>query len=322
MPVKAALLFPGQGAQYVGMGKLLCGQFPAARDVFEKANETLQVDLRKICFEGPEKELTLTQNNQPALLTTSIACWEVLKQEGIPLAVTAAAGLSLGEYTALVAAGAMPFENALALVRARGIFMQDACEQKPGAMASVIGLNIEKVQELCKAVAGNGSARILDVANVNCPGQIVISGDREAVREAGDRISAMDSARAIPLNVAGAFHSHLMQPAADHLSQIIGEFTFKTPQFPVMSNVTGRKIESSGDIANLLVRQIMSPVLWEQCVGSILELRPEIFLELGSGKVLSGLLRKIDRKASSFNVEDPPSLAKAVAICKQGGVAS
>ena len=318
MPVKVALMFPGQGSQYVGMGKSLCEQFPQAHAIFEKANETLRMDLRKICFEGPDEELTLTQNNQPALLTTSIACWEVFKQEGVPLQVIASAGLSLGEYTALITAGALRLEDALKLVRARGAYMQEACEQKPGAMASVIGMDRQKVQEVCKAVAGNGSSMVLDIANVNCPGQIVISGHREAVLKASERINAGDSGRTIPLNVAGAFHSRLMQPAADKLRQIIGEFTFQSPQFPVMSNVTGQKIESSDDIAELLVGQITSPVLWEECVGSILALRPDIFLELGSGKVLTGLLRKIDRKAKSCNIEDPISLTSALAVCKGG----
>ncbi len=302
----------------MGMGKLLCQTYPKAAEIFQRANDSLGIDLRKICFEGPESELVLTQNNQPALLTTSIACWEVFKQQVPTLEVVACAGLSLGEYTALVVAGSLSFEDALKLVRARGTYMQEACELVPGGMASIIGLEIEQVRELCRAVAGNGSSKILDIANVNCPGQIVVSGHRDTVLEAGERVSAMEFARAITLNVSGAFHSRLMQPAADRLRKDIADFKFRKPQFPVMTNVTGRQITDCSSIPDLLVQQITSPVLWEHCVRSMMKLNPEVFLEIGSGRVLGGLLRKIDRKAKSSNIEDAQSLANAIETCKGG----
>ena len=320
--IKVALLFPGQGAQHIGMGKQLAEKFPQAAAIFQSANDVLGFDLRRICFEGPESELVLTNNSQPALLTTSIACWEVLKQEMTPPAMKAikivgCAGLSLGEYSALVVAGAIRFEDALALVRARGTFMQGACDSVPSSMASVIGWDARRVADLCRDIAGNHSGLVLDIANVNCPGQIVISGHREAVERAIARVGAMESVRAMPLKVAGAFHSRLMQPAADRLKTTMEGYRFSIPQVPVFANVTGRQVDSAEAIPDLLVRQITSPVLWEQCVRSMIELQPDLFLEIGSGKVLSGLLRKIDRNAKSCNIEDEISLHKAMEMLNQ-----
>ena len=310
-PLRVAILFPGQGSQYVGMGKDLAEKHPQAAAAFQKANDVLGVDLRKICFEGPGQNLILTHNNQPAILATSIACWEVFHRQGLSIELVGAAGLSLGEYTALVAARSLSYDDALKLVRARGTFMQEACDRVPSAMASVMGLDMERVRELCRGVAGNGSSMVLDIANVNCPGQIVISGDRDAIREACDRVSKMESARASILNVSGAFHSRLMQPAADKLRAVVRDIRFAVPEIPVISNVTGEKIGMGDNIAELLIRQITSPVLWERCVRFLLSLQPDLFLEMGSGRVLSGLLRKIDRSAKSFNIEDAESLQRA-----------
>lgn len=311
-PIKIALLFPGQGSQYVGMGKDIASQFPKAAEVFEKANAVLGVDLRKICFEGPEKDLVLTQNNQPGILTTSIACWEAFRQEAPAFEVVGCAGLSLGEYTALVAAGALRFEDALKLVRARGTYMQQACDAVPSTMASVIGLEEKQVREICASFGGNGSGLVLDVANVNCPGQIVVSGHKEAVGKAVEHVATLESARAIPLNVSGAFHSRLMQPAADKLGAEIGGFAFSNPNIPVFTNVTGKRVADAACIPDFLIRQITSSVLWDPCVRSILDLKPDLFVELGCGKVLSGLLRKIDKTAKSCNIEDVASLRKAI----------
>ncbi len=310
---RVALLFPGQGAQVVGMGKAMAQAFPRAEAVFDEANDVLGYDLKRICFEGPEKELVLTNNSQPALLATSIACWKVFKEQGAHVDIAGCAGLSLGEYSALVIAGCLSYKDALLLVRARGTYMQEACELVPSGMASVIGLELAKVSALCEEISGDESRWILDVANVNCPGQIVISGHREAVQAAADKLAAMEGVRAVVLNVSGAFHSRLMQPAADKLRETIAQFNIILTKIPVFANVTGARIAPSESIADLLIRQITSPVLWEQCVRAIIEQsKPDLFIEVGSGKVLSGLLRRIDRSAKSCNIEDPESLAKTI----------
>jgi [acyl-carrier-protein] S-malonyltransferase len=310
MTVKIALLLPGQGSQFVGMGKALVEQYPVAAEVFGKANDVLGIDLAKICFEGPQGELVLTQNQQPALLTTSIACWEVLKAEGLPIQVVGCAGLSLGEYTALVVAGALSFADALKLVRARGTFMQEACELRPGGMASVMGLKPDQVREVCEAISSNGSSRVLNIANINCPGQIVVSGDKEAIAEAEKRFGAFESARSIVLNVSGAFHSRLMQSAQEKLAAMIDSFTFAQPTVPVISNVTGQEIREASEIKDLLIQQVTSSVLWEHCVRTLLASRPDLFLELGSGKVLCGLLRKTEKSAKYCPMGDPEGLVK------------
>ncbi len=311
-PIKIALLFPGQGSQYVGMGEKMAEAFPKADLIFQKANDILGMDLRKICFEGPESELVLTHNSQPAILTSSIACWEVFKECGIEVEVLGCAGLSLGEYSALVAAGVLRFEDALPLVRDRGTFMQEACNLAPSGMVSILGLSCDDVAGLCREIGGNGSSLVLDVANVNSPGQIVVSGHHAALAKIVERVGTMDAARAIPLNVSGAFHSRLMQSAACNLNGMIRRYPFQTARIPVFANVTGKGIGQEDDIADLLVRQVTSSVLWEQCVRSILSLQPAVFLEPGCGRVLSGLLRKIDRSAKSCSIEDPESLSKTI----------
>lgn len=305
-------MFPGQGAQYVGMGKELAARFPEAAEVFERANAVLGFDLRKICFEGPDAELVQTRNSQPALLVTSIACWKVLQKHLPQLNIVGCAGLSLGEITALHVAGALSFERALKLVRERGAAMQEACDNNPGGMASLMGLEEASVRQLCGAIVSENKGWVLQPANVNCPGQIVVSGHKEAVAAGVERVSGMEGARAIPLTVSGAFHSPLMQSGADRLKKYLTQITFSMPRMPVCSNVTGGQIPTAQAIADLLMRQVTSPVLWDACVRSLLALKPDLFLELGSGRVLCGLLRKIDKTAKSCNIEDIASLEKTL----------
>ena len=301
MPMNG-FLFPGQGAQYVGMGKSLCERFPAARAVFERANGLLGFDLAKICFDGPESELTRTDISQPAILTCSIATLAAL---GNP-PCHATAGLSLGEYTALVCAGAIGFDSALPLVCDRGRYMQQASQERPGTMASIIALGRAKVDQ---AVAEASQAGIVAVANLNCPGQIVISGEVQAVDKACEIAKAMGAKMAIKLNVAGAFHSPLMEPARTKLEARLKSVPILPPRFTVVSNVTGRPVDTPEQIRDTLARQVTSPVLWEESMRYLSGLGISEFCEIGPGKVLAGLMKRINPAATVKNVDGPESIA-------------
>ena len=296
-----AFLFPGQGAQYVGMGKSLCQRYPAAREVFDKAAELLGFDLANVCFEGPAEELTRTSVSQPAILACSIAA---LRAMGNPQC-GAAAGLSLGEYTALVCAEAITLEEALPLVRDRGEYMQQAGDQRPGTMASVIGLEREQVQDAVTQAAGAG---IVAAANFNSPGQVVVSGEEKAVNRVCEIVKEMGCKRAIKLRVSGAFHSPLMQPARDKLAKRLEAVEIRAPRCTVVANVTAQPAETPRQIRDLLARQVTSSVLWEDSMRRLCSLGAGRFYEIGPGKVLAGLMRRIAPDASVTNVDGAETL--------------
>lgn len=296
-----AFLFPGQGAQFAGMGKDIFDNSPAGRALFERANEVLDFDLARLCFEGPEEELGRTDISQPAIFLVSSAILEAMRErlgEKCPVPQSAA-GLSLGEYTALYAAGALDFDTALTLVRRRGLFMQEACDAVRSGMCSILGLPRAVVEEACKAVAHRG---IVCVANLNSPGQVVISGDVRALEAACEKARELGAKRIIPLKVAGAFHSPLMAEAARKLQQELATTNFSNPAFPIVSNVTATFVTTAEEARSLLARQIVSPVLWEDSMRFLLKRELNCFLEIGPGKTLAGLLKKIDEKAAVHSI--------------------
>jgi [acyl-carrier-protein] S-malonyltransferase len=296
---KTALLFAGQGAQIVGMGKDLAAQFPSAKNWFDRANATLGYDLAKICFDGPETELTKTENAQPGIFLVSWICFELLKEKVPNLKFDATAGLSLGEFTALTAAGAMSFEDGLRVVRQRGKFMQEACDVTKGGMAAIIGLDEAPTREVC-AEAG------VVLANLNCPGQLVISGEAEKISKAVELAKAKGAKRAIPLPVAGAYHSPLMASAQSKLQNELAKIKISAPTVPVISNVTAQPHGS--DISQRLVEQVCASVLWENSMRHLLSQGFTRFIELGPGTALSGFMKRIDKSAQMLNVADTASL--------------
>ncbi|HEY1663470.1 MAG TPA: ACP S-malonyltransferase [Verrucomicrobiae bacterium] len=302
---KTALLFAGQGAQAVGMGKDLAAQFPVAREWFDRANTALGYDLASICFEGPEAELTKTENAQPGIFLVSWVCFELLRERVPGLKFDATAGLSLGEFTALTAAGAMSFEDSLRVVRQRGKFMQEACDATRGGMAAVIGLDEAPTREVC-AEAG------VTLANLNCPGQIVISGEAAAIARAVELAKAKGAKRAIPLPVAGAYHSPLMASAQPKLQAELAKIQLSIPTVPVISNVTA--LPHGSDVSAKLVDQVTSSVLWENSMRYLLSQGFTRFIELGPGTALSGFMKRIDKSAQMLNVADAASLEAAVKI--------
>ena len=303
-----ALLFPGQGAQSVGMGKELAEAFPAARARFEEADSILGYSLSKLCWDGPAEELTRTEHCQPALYVTSLAALAVLESL-ISLKPSAAAGLSLGEYTALAAAGAVSFADGLKLVRLRGQAMEEAARARPGTMASVLGLELGPLQAVCAETGAQ-------VANLNSPGQVVISGTAESVTAASVKAREKGAKRVIPLEVGGAFHSRLMEPAAARLAEALKSVTVQAPRYPVASNVTGADHEETGKIRELLVRQLTEPVQWVACVRTMAEKGIKTYIEVGSGTVLRGLVRKIDPEATVHSAGTPEEIRS---LTKQTG---
>jgi [acyl-carrier-protein] S-malonyltransferase len=302
---KTALLFAGQGAQVVGMGKDLAEKHPSAKQWFERANSVLGYDLKAICFNGPEAELTKTENAQPGIFLVSWIAFELLKEKAPGLKFGATAGLSLGEFTALAAAGAMSVEHGLKLVRARGRFMQEACEATRGGMAAVIGLDEEPMREVC-AEAG------VVLANLNCPGQLVISGETEKIARACELAKGRGARRALPLPVAGAYHSPLMASAQPKLQAELAKVNLTTPSVAVISNVTGAPHEGVESIRNRLLEQVTSSVRWEQSMRYLLGQGFRQFIELGPGAALTGFMKRIDKDAIVVNVADAASLEKAL----------
>jgi [acyl-carrier-protein] S-malonyltransferase len=295
-------LFPGQGSQYVGMGRELAAAFPAARRALEQADEALGRPLSRLIDQGPEDELRLTWNTQPAILAVSVACLRALGD----LEPLACAGHSLGEYAALVAAGALDYADALRTVEQRGRFMQEAVPLGVGSMAAVLGLEPERVTEICAQVSGPG--RTVQLANDNCPGQAVISGHVAAVDAAVAAAKAAGAKRAVPLAVSAPFHCELMTPAAERLEPVLEALEIGPARFPVVANVDAGVHGDPASVARRLVEQVRAPVLWQGCVRRLIELGGSRFVEVGPGKVLAGLMRRIDRALPAANVEDPASL--------------
>ncbi|HYF95620.1 MAG TPA: ACP S-malonyltransferase [Symbiobacteriaceae bacterium] len=308
---KVAFIFPGQGSQYVGMGKELAEQFPAVQRHFDQAAELLGFDLAQLCWEGPEEELKKTYNQQPAILTLSVACLSLLTANG--LKPDAVAGLSLGEYSALVAAGVLSFEQAVPLVRRRGMYMQDAVPLGTGGMAAVLGLDTNRIDEICAQVRQT-TGLVVEGANYNCPGQVVISGHNPAVEKAMELVH-QGGGKAVKLSVTAPFHSSLLTPAGDMLSNALAQVTLHDATVPVVANVTAAYVTEGAAIHDLLVRQVSTPVRWEESMRRLLADGVDTFVEVGPSRTLTGFMKKIDRKVTMFNVEDAQSLGKVLDSC-------
>ncbi len=298
---RIAFLFPGQGAQQVGMGRQLAESLPEVRRLYDRAAEVLGYDLAKLCFEGPSDELDSTIRSQPALFVTGLAALESLRAESpdVVLSCEATAGLSLGEYTALVFAGVMQFEDGLALVQRRGAAMQEASDATPSGMVSILGLERVEVEALCEKARGED---ILEIANMLCPGNIVVSGSNAACERAAEMAQSFGAMKAVPLAVAGAFHTEIMKPADQRLAEAIAGIPMSKPRIPVVSNVDAKPHDDPEKIRELLVRQVLQPVRWEDSMRYLLQEGFDQFYEVGPGRVLRGLLRRIDRKISCQSV--------------------
>jgi [acyl-carrier-protein] S-malonyltransferase len=314
--VKIAFLFPGQGSQAVGMGRAFAESSKSAAAVWKEAGEALGFALSRLCFDGPEEELTLTVNTQPALLTASVAAAAALAERGIVPQL--AAGHSLGEYSALVVAGALRFADAVKLVRKRGEFMQDAVPVGTGAMAALLGVDLPTAEQVCGEAA---QGEVVGVANINAPGQIVIAGHRTAVERAVQAAAERGGKKSVLLPVSAPFHSALMKPAADRLAAELERVAVSAPKFPIVRNVDAGVTTSAEDVKPFLVRQVASPVRWTECVERLSREGAGAFLEVGPGRVLTGLLKRTLEGVRGLPVEDPASLDKALATLGPGGAA-
>ncbi len=299
---RIAWIFPGQGSQFPGMGSQIYHDYPSAREVFHRADDALGFELSRLIFQGASEELTLTSNAQPAILVVSVACARVLESEG--LVPDMVAGLSLGEHSALVVAGSLTLEEAVVLTRKRGTYMQEACPPGKGGMAAVLGLACAEVEAICFDVSKHG---LVIGANYNCPGQIVISGEKHAVKEAC-RIVVEKGGRALPLPVSAPFHCALMEPAAARLKEELKSVRVLPPKVPVYANVTGVAMSTPEEIKDALIKQITSPVLWQVAVLNMLNDGATLFVEIGPGKTLSGFGRRIDRSVPFVNFAAPSDL--------------
>lgn len=298
-----AFVFPGQGAQYVGMGQGMAREFPEGRAVFQQADQVLGTRLSALCWEGPDDLLAQTEHTQPAILATSLACLAVLTARGIRPDITA--GLSLGEYTALVAASAMSMADALPLVRQRGRFMREAASGRRTAMAAILGLDHEAIARVCAAASARG---VVEPANYNSPGQIVIAGDEQAVQEGMARAKAAGAKRAVLLPVSAPFHTSLMRPAAERLAPLVERVVLSAPAVPVVSNVTAQAARDPEEIRRLLIAQVANPVRWDDSVRTMAAMGTQTFIEIGPGSTLSGLIRKTMPGARVLRVEDAVTL--------------
>jgi [acyl-carrier-protein] S-malonyltransferase len=305
---KTAFLFPGQGSQYPGMGRELAEKYPSARRVFDEADSALGFQLSKLCFEGPAEELQLTANTQPAILTVSVAAAEVLGENGVRAHFVA--GHSLGEYSALVVARSLHLADAVRLVRKRGQFMQEAVPAGQGAMAALLGFDPAATAEVCREAA---QGEVVSPANLNSPGQLVIAGHKTAVERAVDLAKKRGAKRAVILNVSAPFHCALLQPAQDRLAAELDRVEIRDPQVPLVNNADARVVRTAAEVLDGLKRQVTAPVRWEESVRLLRNESASLFIELGPSKVLSGLVRQIDRQAECLHVEDVASLDEVLA---------
>ena len=310
MSIKLVFLFPGQGSQAVGMGRELSERYPLAAQTFAEADEALGFPLSKLIFEGPEEDLRLTENTQPAILTVSVAAWRVLAAHGVEPAL--AAGHSLGEWSAHVAAGTLSFADAVRAVKARGKAMQLAVPAGQGAMAAVLSLDPAQVAEAC-AEAAQETGLVVQAANLNSPGQTVISGALAAVERAAALAKARGARRAVMLPVSAPFHCALMQPAQEEVARVLSTLTLADPRIPVAANVTGGLVTTADGVRNALIRQVTGAVRWVDCMHALVAAGADLFIEVGPGKVLCGLLKQIDPAQKSLNVEDAASLEATLA---------
>ena len=305
---KLAFVFPGQGAQVVGMGKDFYDNYDIAKKLFDEADEALGYSIKKMCFEGPEEELKLTANTQPAILVVSVIVSEILKSNGITPAI--AGGHSLGEYSALVSANVLDFKDAVLLVHKRGQFMQEAVPVGEGSMAAIIGLDDDKIVEVCTNVSKDVSE--VQAVNFNCPGQTVIAGTAKGVDAAVEELKAAGAKKAVVLPVSAPFHSTLMAPAAKKLATELEKITFRDAEFPIAANVNGKLETKADEIKQNLITQADHPVKWIECVNAMKDFGADTFIEAGPGKTLCGFNKRIDRKITSLNVEDIESLNKTI----------
>ncbi|TAL17230.1 [acyl-carrier-protein] S-malonyltransferase [bacterium] len=306
-----ALVFPGQGSQYAGMGLELAKQYREAQAVFKEADAALGRPLSSLIENGPREELALTWNTQPAILTASVAVFRALSSR-VSLRPIAMAGHSLGEYSALVASGAMEFSDAVRIVEKRGQFMQEAVPVGEGAMYAVLGLDTARVEAICAEHSTGG--KLAAVANDNCPGQVVISGHADTLLKVAEALKSAGAKRAVKLEVSAPFHCSLMNPAAEKLAGELAKVKFSTPIFPVVANADAKRNTDSARIPELLRKQVFSPVLWQGCVKALSEMGADTFIEVGPGKVLSGLIKRIEEKAAVLNVENAETLDACIKV--------